>query len=95
MAFAFTAVDAAVLSLGLYVVLDMATLSGNWLPAVPAVPAVWLVPLLLSLGAVRYRPWVQVWATSLLVLGLSVVVIARRSGSGGWDEDRSPGSFWR
>lgn len=73
MAFAFTAVDAAVVSFGLFAVLDAADLSGNWLPAVPGV---WLVPLLLSLGAVRYRPWVQVWATSLLVLGLSVAVIA-------------------
>lgn len=73
MAFAFTAVDATVLSAGLYAVLDMAGLSGNWLPAMPGVG---LVPLLLSLGTVRYRPWVQVWATCLLVLGLSVAVIA-------------------
>ena len=73
MAFALTAVDAAVLSLGVYAVLGSAALSGNWLPALPGV---WLVPLLLSLGAVRYRPWVQVWATFLLVLGLSVAVIA-------------------
>lgn len=72
MAFAFTAVDAAVLSLGLYVVLDTAALSGNWLPALPGI---WLVPLLLSLGPLRCRPWVQVWATSLLVLGLSVAVL--------------------
>jgi adenylate cyclase len=73
MAFVLTAVDAAVLSLGLYAVLDAAALSGNWLPALPGL---WLVPLLLSLGAVRYRPWVQVWATVLLVMGLSVVVVA-------------------
>ena len=73
MAFALTATDAAVLSLGLYSVLDTAALSGNWLPAVPGA---WLVPLVLSLGAVRYRPWVQVWATSLLVLGLSVAAVA-------------------
>ena len=73
MAFAFTAIDAAVLSFGLYIVLETTALSGNWLPAIPGI---WLVPLVLSLGAVRYRPWVQVWATFLSVLGLSVAVIA-------------------
>lgn len=82
MAFAFTAVDAAALSFGLYAVLDTAGLRGNWLPALPGV---WLVPLLLSLGAVRYRPWVQVWATTLLVLGLSVAVMSL-----GFDPDGPP-----
>jgi len=71
LAFAFSAVDAAAVSLGLFLVLDTAGLGGNWLPAVPAV---WLLPLLMSLGAIRYRPWVQVWSTALMLLGLLIVV---------------------
>jgi adenylate cyclase len=72
MAFAVTAADAAVLSLGLFVVLKSTGLGGNWLSAVPGV---WLAPVLLSLGAVRYRPAVQVWATALLLLGLVIAVV--------------------
>ena len=67
-AFALAAVDAAAVSVGLFLVLDGVALGGNWLPALPAV---WLLPLLMALGAIRYRPWVQLCATALMLLGMT------------------------
>ena len=72
MAFGFTGIDAAVVSGGLFTVLYAAGLSGNWLPLLPGL---WVAPLLLSLGALRYRPAVQIWTTSLLVLGLALAIL--------------------
>jgi adenylate cyclase len=80
MAFAFTAVDAVVISLGLFVVLDGSSLAGNWLPVLPGV---WVGPLLLALGALRYRPAVQVWTTVLLVLGFAAAITAAGFDPGG------------
>jgi adenylate cyclase len=71
MAFALTAIDAGVVSAGLYAVLRAGPLSGNWLPLLPGL---WLAPLLLALGALRYRLGVQIWGTVLLVVGLATSV---------------------
>ena len=71
MAFALTAIDAGVVSAGLYAVLRTGPLSGNWLPLLPGL---WLAPLLLALGALRYRLGVQIWGTVLLVVGLATSV---------------------
>ena len=72
MAFALTATDAAVVSAGLFAVLRTAASTGNWLPLLPGL---WVAPLLLTLGALRYRPAVQIWATLWLVLGLGISVL--------------------
>jgi adenylate cyclase len=87
MAFLFTAIDAAALSLALFAVLGTARLGGNWLPIIPGV---WVGPLLLAVGALRYRPAVQVWTTLLFVLGFSLAAyalgFAPEGPAGGTDE---------
>lgn len=46
-------------------------LGGNW---IGIAPALWAAPLILAVGALRYRPGIQLWVTGLLVAGLSLVV---------------------
>lgn len=54
------------------------SLSRNDLPgtSVFAVPAVWTVPLLLTVGALRYRPAIQIWSASLFILALVFVAVS-------------------
>jgi adenylate cyclase len=74
MAFVLVTGDAAILGVSLYFALDSIGLGGNW---VAAIPTIWAVPLLLAVGALRYRPLVQVWATTatmMAVVGVASVL---------------------
>lgn len=73
MAFVFTAGDAIIILLLIGATLRDAHLNGNW---ITAVPAIWTAPLILAVGALRYRPGVQLWATGLLVIGLALISAA-------------------
>jgi adenylate cyclase len=70
MAFVFTAADAIIILSLVWVTLRDTHLNGNW---IAAVPAVWAAPLILAVGALRYRPGVQLWATGLFVIGLGLI----------------------
>ncbi len=72
MAFVFTTADAAIITVAVWATLNAAHVTGNWLAAAPAI---WAVPLVLTLGALRYRPAVQFWITTLLLLGLGSVAL--------------------
>jgi adenylate cyclase len=72
--------DAALISTSLWFTLHVQELSGNWLAALPAVL---VVPLMLSVGTLRYRPSVQVWATVCFAAGLMAVAVARVAGDAG------------
>lgn len=71
MAFVLVAGDALILGVSLYFNLESAGLGGNW---VAAMPIVWVFPLLLAVGTLRYRPVVQVWATTAIVIAVVGVV---------------------
>jgi adenylate cyclase len=77
--FVFTAADAALISISLWAILNASELSGDWLAALPAIL---VLPLMLAVGALRYRPSVQAWATVCFAAGLMVVAAVR--GFGGW-----------
>lgn len=67
MAFVLVTCDAAILGVSLYFALHGIGLGGNW---VAAIPTIWAVPLLLAVGALRYRPLVQIWATTATMIAL-------------------------
>src|SRR3954454_14659540 len=69
MAFAFTAGDVLIVVLAVGATLHDNQLGGNW---IAIAPPLWAAPLILAVGALRYRPGVQLWATLLMVVGLSV-----------------------
>ncbi|NVD39845.1 adenylate/guanylate cyclase domain-containing protein [Ensifer sp. HO-A22] len=72
MAFALVTGDAAILGASLYFALKGMGMGGNW---VVAIPTIWAAPLLLAVGALRYRPLVQIWATlatMVAVVGVAV-----------------------
>jgi len=71
MAFAFTAGDAAIIVLAVGATLHETGLGGNW---VAVAPTLWAAPLILAVGALRYRPSVQLWGTGLMVAGLALVM---------------------
>ncbi|MFK0278540.1 adenylate/guanylate cyclase domain-containing protein [Ensifer sp. NPDC090286] len=71
MAFALVTGDAAIVGASLYFALKDTGLGGNW---VVIIPTIWAVPLLLSVGALRYRPLVQLWATSAAMIAVVSVV---------------------
>ena len=71
MAFAFTAADAAIIVLAVGATLRDTGLGGNW---IAIAPALWAAPLILAVGALRYRPGIQLWVTGLIVVGLGLVV---------------------
>ncbi|MGF9761269.1 adenylate/guanylate cyclase domain-containing protein [Microvirga sp. 0TCS3.31] len=73
MAFVFTAGDAIIILSLVWVTLRDTHLNGNW---IAAVPAIWGAPLILAVGALRYRPGVQLWATGLFVFGLGMMAAA-------------------
>lgn len=73
MAFALVTGDAAIVGASLYYSLDAISLAGNW---VVAIPTIWAVPLLLAVGALRYRPLVQIWATLATMIGVVGVAAA-------------------
>jgi adenylate cyclase len=73
MAFVLVAGDAMILGASLFFSLEANGLGGNW---VAAMPTVWAVPLLLAVGALRYRPVVQVWATAVMMIAVVGVALA-------------------
>lgn len=73
MAFVLVTGDATILGASLYFGLDGISLGGNW---VAAMPTIWAVPLLLAVGALRYRPLVQIWATAATMIAVVGVVAA-------------------
>jgi adenylate cyclase len=72
MAFALVTGDALIVGASLYFALHDIGLSGNW---VVAIPTIWAVPLLLAVGALRYRPIVQLWATSATMIAVVSVAV--------------------
>ena len=72
MAFLLVTADAAVLGLSLHISLVSIGLSGNW---ISIVPVIWVAPLVLAVGALRYRPAVQAWATATMMLTLVLVAL--------------------
>lgn len=73
MAYALTAGDAVIVVLAVAATLRDADLSGNW---TAVAPALWAAPLVLAVGALRYRPGVQLWVTGLMAVGLGLVGMA-------------------
>ncbi len=72
MAFILVSSDAAVLGLSLHISLVNIGLGGNW---ISAVPVIWVAPLVLAVGALRYRPAVQAWGTAAMMLTLGLVAV--------------------
>jgi adenylate cyclase len=72
-----TAADAALISASLWATLRIGELSGDWLAALPAML---VLPLMLSVGTLRYRASVQVWAAVCFAVGVGAVVVARGFG---------------
>jgi adenylate cyclase len=73
MAFLFVAGDAGILSMNLFFGLKGMGLSGNGLAAMPVI---WAAPIVLAVGALRYRPAVQLWFTMIMTAGLVSVALA-------------------
>jgi len=73
MAYALTAGDAVIIALAVGATLRDTGLGGNW---IVIAPALWAAPLVLAVGALRYRPGVQLWATGLMLAGLALVIVA-------------------
>jgi adenylate cyclase len=71
-AYLLVTADAAVLGLSLHVSLANLGLDGNW---ISIVPVIWVAPLALAVGALRYRPAVQLWGTAAMLLTLAVVAV--------------------
>jgi adenylate cyclase len=84
LAYAFAASDALLVSANVWLTLFTRELSGDWSAALPVVLA---APLLLSVGALRFRAAVQVWATTCFIGGL-----AAAAGTRGLDALSSHGS---
>jgi adenylate cyclase len=77
MAVAFATEDGAIIVLAVAASLRIAGLGRNW---IAIAPSLWAAPLILALGALRYRPGVQLWVTGLMVAGLCLVAVAFHSG---------------
>ncbi|WP_261336771.1 adenylate/guanylate cyclase domain-containing protein [Rhizobium leguminosarum] len=73
MRYVFAVVDAIMVASVCYLSLKLNSLSGAWLFAAPVI---WSMPLLLTVGALRYRPAIQIWSTLLFVFALAFVFIS-------------------
>lgn len=73
MRYLFAIIDAIMIASVCYLSLKLNSLSGAW---VFAAPVTWAMPLLLTVGALRYRPAVQIWSTLLFVFALAFVFIS-------------------
>ena len=71
LAYIFSAGDAAMITFNIWESLRVSHLSANW---IAALPAIWAAPLILAVGAFRYRPVIQLWTTVLLTIGYGIVV---------------------
>ena len=72
-AFVFVALDAALIGMFLHHSFDSSGLSGEF---VAIFPAVWLLPLLLTVAVLRFRPGVQFFALASFALVIVSVVLA-------------------
>ncbi|PZU82407.1 MAG: adenylate/guanylate cyclase domain-containing protein [Shinella sp.] len=70
MRYFFAFMDAAMLAMVCYLSLTFHGLSGNW---IFAAPVTWAIPLLLTVGALRYQPAIQIWSTLLFFCALVIV----------------------
>jgi hypothetical protein len=66
-AFVFVAGDAIILTTSLFVALKTSGLRGN---EIAAMPVIWGIPVVIAVGALRYRPDVQLWFTAIMIAGL-------------------------
>lgn len=73
MAVIFVVLDAALIGMFLHHSLDSSGLSGEF---VAIFPAVWLVPLLLTVAVLRFRPGVQFFAVATFAVVIFSVVLA-------------------
>ncbi|WP_236771496.1 adenylate/guanylate cyclase domain-containing protein [Agrobacterium tumefaciens] len=80
MRYVFAIIDAIMIASVCYLSLKLNNLSGAW---VFAAPVTWTVPLLLTVGALRYRTSIQIWSTLLFVLALAFVFVILSPVSGG------------
>lgn len=78
MAWVFATVDVALLLGAAMLALRASDVPGAWLAAMPAL---WVAPLILAFGALRFDPWVQGWVLLLLVGGLVWVAVATNGGA--------------
>jgi len=67
MAFVFVAGDAIILTTSLFFGLKTNGLPGN---GIAAMPVIWGIPVVIAVGALRYRPDVQLWFTAIMIAGL-------------------------
>lgn len=70
MGWVFATVDVALVTGSVWLGLAVTDLAGGWLIAIPSL---WVAPLILGFGALRYNPWIQAWVTILLVGALAVL----------------------
>ena len=67
MTWLFATLDVAFILISVFLGLSNAGLAANF---ASALPAIWLVPLVLAFGALRYNPYLQAYVGGLLVVGL-------------------------
>jgi adenylate cyclase len=72
MAPVLTAADALIVVVTVAATLHDNQLGANW---IAIAPALWATPLILAVGALRYGPGAQLWATGVVIAGLVLVVI--------------------
>ncbi|MBJ3775191.1 adenylate/guanylate cyclase domain-containing protein [Acuticoccus mangrovi] len=74
--FLFVTADAVFLAMSLDASLSNSGLTRNYLTALPGV---WLLPIILAFGAMRYSPWLQIWGLVALIGGLVIVGVPTTS----------------
>ncbi|MCJ7996187.1 adenylate/guanylate cyclase domain-containing protein [Rhizobium cremeum] len=72
MRYLFSFMDAAMVAAVCYLSLSFHQLSGAW---IFAAPGIWSIPLLLTVGALRYQPAIQIWSTFLFFIALVAVAM--------------------
>ena len=87
LAFVFVGLDALLVGFFLHHSLESSSLSGEFVAIFPAVS---LLPLLLTVAVLRFRPGVQIFALVMFVTVLAFVVIAHRSTDPGLPADGAP-----
>ncbi len=70
--FAFVTADAVFLNAGLFLSLDNIGVPANY---ATAMPTIWILPILLSIGAMRYSPLLQAYAMVVLIGGFLVALL--------------------
>ncbi|WP_416067466.1 hypothetical protein ACK9YZ_31930 [Rhizobium sp. ZK1] len=73
MRYVFAIIDAIMIASVCYLSLKLNSLSGEW---VFAAPVIWAIPLLLTVGALRYRPAIQICSTLLSAFALAYLLVS-------------------